>query len=328
MAGLSSSAAEHGRQPGRVADGTERGDGRLAAQRVGVAAVGRDEPASASTAAVSRALAQGPRRHLHHRRVRVVEQARPRRPAGRVAASSAARRRTAGSASASAGRQVVVGQQPEPVQRSERGGPHRTPPDRRGRPGPSRVARMARHGHGATAVRDVAVAGFRGRLHVTTMTDDEQPDPAAAPEDGTGRTDLARRRPPTVRRRRASGATAPGASGAVPDPAPTACRPPVGHRSDATARRRAAGSVRRSGSSSGSLLVAVVVASRIYLDYYAIQPGTAQSVQPFITVPADRAHPVAHPVLLTDVRRGPGHRPRLPVLQAAVGHRPLLGARR
>jgi len=45
----------------------------------------------------------------------------------------------------------------------------------------------------------------------------------------------------------------------------------------------------------------LLVASRIDLDYYAIQPGTAQSVQPFITVPPAKGHPVAHPVLLTDV---------------------------
>ncbi len=50
-----------------------------------------------------------------------------------------------------------------------------------------------------------------------------------------------------------------------------------------------------------TLAVAVAVASRVNLDYYALQPGTAQSVQQFITVPADKAHPVAHPVLLTDV---------------------------
>ncbi len=50
------------------------------------------------------------------------------------------------------------------------------------------------------------------------------------------------------------------------------------------------------------LVVAAVVASRINLDYYAIQPGTAQSVQPFITVPPSKSHPVTHPVLLTDVR--------------------------
>jgi PDZ domain-containing protein len=49
------------------------------------------------------------------------------------------------------------------------------------------------------------------------------------------------------------------------------------------------------------LVVAIVVASRVNLNYYAVQPGTAQSVQQFITVPADRAHHVAHPVKLTDV---------------------------
>ncbi len=51
-------------------------------------------------------------------------------------------------------------------------------------------------------------------------------------------------------------------------------------------------------------VVAVAVASRINLDYYAVQPGTAQSVQQFITVPADKGHPVTHPVLLTDVEIG------------------------
>ncbi len=52
----------------------------------------------------------------------------------------------------------------------------------------------------------------------------------------------------------------------------------------------------------GVLVLAALVASRINLDYYAIQPGSAQSVQPFITVPASKGHPVTHPVLLTDVR--------------------------
>ena len=52
----------------------------------------------------------------------------------------------------------------------------------------------------------------------------------------------------------------------------------------------------------GLLVLAGVVASQINLDYYAIQPGTAQSVQPFITVPPGKAHHVVKPVLLTDVR--------------------------
>jgi Lon-like protease len=52
------------------------------------------------------------------------------------------------------------------------------------------------------------------------------------------------------------------------------------------------------------VVVAVVVASRWNLDYYALQPGSAQSVQQFITVPPDKNHPVTHPVLLTDVEIG------------------------
>jgi len=50
------------------------------------------------------------------------------------------------------------------------------------------------------------------------------------------------------------------------------------------------------------LLLGMLVASRINLDYYAIQPGSATSVQQFITVPPAKAHRVAHPLLLTDVR--------------------------
>jgi PDZ domain-containing protein len=52
------------------------------------------------------------------------------------------------------------------------------------------------------------------------------------------------------------------------------------------------------------LVVAIAVASRWNLNYYAVTPGTAQSVQQFITVPADKGHPVTHPVLLTDVEIG------------------------
>jgi PDZ domain-containing secreted protein len=53
-----------------------------------------------------------------------------------------------------------------------------------------------------------------------------------------------------------------------------------------------------------ALAAAVAICARVNLNYYAIQPGTAQSVQQFITVPKDKAHPVAHPVLLTDVLEG------------------------
>jgi len=52
----------------------------------------------------------------------------------------------------------------------------------------------------------------------------------------------------------------------------------------------------------GVLVLAIFISSRINLDYYAIQPGTAQSVQPFIKVPPGKGHPVIRPVLLTDVQ--------------------------
>jgi PDZ domain-containing protein len=51
----------------------------------------------------------------------------------------------------------------------------------------------------------------------------------------------------------------------------------------------------------GILVLAAGIASRINLNYYAITPGTAQPVQPFITVPPGKSHPVTHSVLLTDV---------------------------
>jgi len=50
--------------------------------------------------------------------------------------------------------------------------------------------------------------------------------------------------------------------------------------------------------------VAVSAAARVDLNYYAVQPGVAQSVQQFITVPPSKGHPVTHPVLLTDVEIG------------------------
>jgi len=52
----------------------------------------------------------------------------------------------------------------------------------------------------------------------------------------------------------------------------------------------------------GVLVLGIFISSRINLNYYAIQPGTAQPVQPFIKVPASKAHPVIRPVLLTDVQ--------------------------
>lgn len=52
------------------------------------------------------------------------------------------------------------------------------------------------------------------------------------------------------------------------------------------------------------VVVALAVASRVNLNYYALQPGVAQPVQQFISVPAAKGHPVSHSVLLTDVEIG------------------------
>ncbi len=52
------------------------------------------------------------------------------------------------------------------------------------------------------------------------------------------------------------------------------------------------------------VVVVLATASRWNLDYYAVQPGSAQSVQQYITVPPARGHRVNHPVLLTDVEIG------------------------
>ena len=70
------------------------------------------------------------------------------------------------------------------------------------------------------------------------------------------------------------------------------------------------------------VVAAIAVASRVNLNYYAIQPGTAQSVQQFITVPADKSHPVTHPVLLTDVELGRVTALVVPLLQAPEQHHP------
>ena len=49
------------------------------------------------------------------------------------------------------------------------------------------------------------------------------------------------------------------------------------------------------------IVLALVAASRISVNYYVLTPGDAQSVGPLIKVPSDRAHPIHGPVLLTDV---------------------------
>ena len=52
------------------------------------------------------------------------------------------------------------------------------------------------------------------------------------------------------------------------------------------------------------IVVALVAASRITLNYYVLSPGDAQSVGPLIKVPSDRAHRSDGTVLFTDVFLG------------------------
>ena len=90
---------------------------------------------------------------------------------------------------------------------------------------------------------------------------------------------------------------------AAPDHPPAMVDP-----AEASTDQEGSGSRRRGRLWFWSIFIAValcvLVSSRWNLDYYALQPGSAQSVQQFITVPPDKGHPVAHPVLMTDVRVG------------------------
>ena len=95
-----------------------------------------------------------------------------------------------------------------------------------------------------------------------------------------------------------NGSVAPG--GPSPQMGPGSPADPAGDRPQGTGKRRR----RWPWVLLIVVVLAVAVASRVNLNYYAIQPGTAQSVQQFITVPKEKGHPVRHPVLLTDVEEG------------------------
>ncbi len=128
------------------------------------------------------------------------------------------------------------------------------------------------------------------------MTEDHDPTTAPAPTAGPGLPD-------------GSGATTAGIAGmprrtdgpAGPGGAPSTA---PGHPGEATPPQQRRRGRRWPWVLIITVAVAVAVASRINLNYYALEPGTAQSVQQFITVPPDKSHPVHHPVLLTDVEIG------------------------
>jgi Lon-like protease len=199
---------------------------------------------------------------------------------------------------------LFVAQRAQPVEGAEGRGPHRRCLIGQGTSGRFLALRMASQGSPAPPFGDPAVGRLRGRLHVTTMTahDDGLPSPPPVPE--------APPPPPTVDPNatewsRASAEVAPGAPPSGPFPLITpswAAGPGPVPEGGRTVRRR-----RRHWwlwVVFVVLVVGIAVASRVNLNYYAIQPGVAQSVQQFITVPTDRSHPVHQPVLLTDVEIG------------------------
>jgi PDZ domain-containing protein len=86
-----------------------------------------------------------------------------------------------------------------------------------------------------------------------------------------------------------------------------ATSPPPPTPEDEVDDRRPVSSFRRRWWAWGIFIVvaaAIAVSSRVDLNEYAVTPGTAQSVNQFITVPPSKAHPVDHPVLLVDVEIG------------------------
>ncbi len=169
-----------------------------------------------------------------------------------------------------------------------------------GLPGRSDVAAVPGKGDGATVGGDACAPRFRGTMLVGASTRRRGPWPSSP------RITTSRRRHPTTMthddRGTAGGPTEPAAwtdgHGPPSDNEPGVA---VGSVGEPPRRRR-----HRARAVLWSVLalvvVAVVVASRWNLDFYAFQPGSAQSVQQFIAVPPDRAHPVRHPVLLTDVQ--------------------------
>ena len=231
---------------------------------------------------------------------------------GRVAASSLARRRTVGPGRPGRPRNRRRSRVPSRSRAPEGSGPHRRRVVGEARAGRGLVPRWpARATVRRRRSRDAGCreSRFRGRLrrrrrpahdgrraaaiggiwsdHPTTMTEDHDHMRPEPPVRTAGRP----RRPAT------------------------ACRPGPASRGraavlvDAGRDRGAAPPGRRRGGVVGVgvfivLVVAVVVASRWNLNYYALQPGHGPVGPAVHHRPADKSHPVTHPVLLTDVEIG------------------------
>ncbi len=252
-------------------------------------------------------FADGPCRHLDHPGVGVVQR-RPARDEGSAGRDLAGTAPNLGRRVDQRRGDVLVGKGSEPFEGAESGGPHRGIGILEGQPGRLDVAPMTCDGRLAAALADRVLGGTRGRLHDTTMTapDDDRPlvptasgSPSRGPQEVPSVPDAG---PPWS----AGPGVAPDPSAARPSGGPPTLPPPGGPPpppaapADVRRRRRR----RWPWVALAVLVVAVAVSSRVNLDYYALQPGTAESVQQFIAVPASRSHPVRHPVLLTDVEIG------------------------
>ena len=245
---------------------------------------------------------------------------------GRPAAAQHARRRTAGVGVGQGRPHVVVGERGRAGPARPARWPAPTGRRRTGRRGPSAASpTWPARATGPAPLGDAADGRFHGRLHGTAMTAHAMDGAAGATGTRGGR---GRRLPdadpqgPSGQRATASARSAEDPARrtltAVPAPPPGPGTTP-GHDATEPAAPVAVGRCSSSwwwrwpwprGSTSTTT---------------PSQPGTAQSVQQFITVPADPSASGRHPVLLTDVEIGTGHRPLLLDLQTAERHRPRAG---
>ncbi len=271
------------------------------------------DPCQGVDVGVGTLLAERPRRHLHDEGLGVVEDRRkPDAGTGGGELARTAAHPPVGVAERGLEGAIVEGA--EPGERPERAGPYDSrwiadPCPRRSlvaevagehhRPPARRLVRTGVPLRGAVGLAGDAVIGlFRARLAGRRR------------RPGTGRAGGARRTRsthPTTMTAADDGTTASGSplAGQTGEPGPPGIvgedGPVAGPGGPGRGRRRGRRRVHWGWIVFVALAVAVAVASRVNLDYYALQPGTAQSVQQFITVPADKARPVSHPVLLTDV---------------------------
>ncbi len=269
------------------------------------------------------ALAERPRRHLDHRRVAVVEDRRQRhvgdgwRPARLPAGAPSGPRSARAAASSSSVSSSSRSSAPSAVARTAGAGSDR----------PARavagVADVAGYGHGPAPLGDAPVPRFRGRLHGTTMTDDEHP---TTPDDAAERDPAAGRPSPGTAR---SGAPASPPSHRRP---PRPCPSPAVRRPGRRAGRGRPPRVRPAcgpwfvwgvGPGGGPRLVRRLADRPQLLRH----PARHRPVGPALHHrPAVEGPPRGAPGPPDRRGGGPGDRSQLPDLQAAVGHGPLLGA--